>query len=56
MNVVLLRFSALGDVVLTAPAVEALKRALPEARIDYAIRRGSVRSSGTIRTSTPSSS
>ena len=38
MNVVLLRFSALGDVVLTAPAVEALKRALPEARIHYAVK------------------
>jgi len=38
VNVLLLRFSAVGDVVLTAPAVDALKRAMPEARVVYAVK------------------
>ena len=37
-TVLVLRFSAVGDVVLTAPAVSALRRAWPEARIVYAIK------------------
>jgi heptosyltransferase II len=37
-TVLVLRFSAVGDVVLTSPAIEALRRALPEARIVYAIK------------------
>ena len=38
MRVLLLRFSAVGDVVLTAHAVDALKKAVPEARITYAVK------------------
>jgi heptosyltransferase-2 len=37
-TVLVLRFSAVGDVVLTTPAIEALRRALPAARIVYAIK------------------
>jgi lipopolysaccharide heptosyltransferase II len=37
-TVLVLRFSAVGDVVLTAPAVFALRQAWPEARIVYAIK------------------
>jgi heptosyltransferase-2 len=37
-TVVVLRFSAVGDVVLTAPAIAALRAALPEARIVYGIK------------------
>ena len=37
-TVLVLRFSAVGDVVLTAPAIEALKAAWPDARIVYALK------------------
>ena len=37
-TVLVLRFSAIGDVVLTAPAIEALKAAWPDARIVYALK------------------
>jgi heptosyltransferase-2 len=37
-TVLVLRFSSVGDVVLTAPAIEALKRAWPDARIVYALK------------------
>ena len=37
-TVLVLRFSAVGDVVLTAPAIGALRQAWPEARIVYAIK------------------
>ena len=37
-TVLVLRFSAIGDVVLTSPAVGALRRAWPDARIVYAIK------------------
>ena len=37
-TVLVLRFSAVGDVVLTSPAIEALKVAWPEARIVYALK------------------
>jgi lipopolysaccharide heptosyltransferase II len=37
-TILVLRFSAVGDVVLTSPAIEALRRALPDARIVYAIK------------------
>lgn len=37
-TVLVLRFSAVGDVVLTAPAIEALRTAWPDARIVYAIK------------------
>ena len=37
-SVLVLRFSALGDVVLTAPAIEALRLAWPQTRIIYAIK------------------
>ena len=36
--VIVLRFSALGDVLLTAPALEALRRAWPKTRIIYAVK------------------
>ena len=36
--VVVLRFSALGDVLLSSPAIEALRRAWPETRIVYAVK------------------
>jgi heptosyltransferase-2 len=37
-TVLVLRFSAVGDVVLTAPAIDALRKAWPDARIVYAIK------------------
>ena len=37
-TVLVLRFSAVGDVILTAPAIEALRRGLPDARIVYALK------------------
>ena len=37
-TVLVLRFSAVGDVVLTAPAISALRAAWPEARIVYAVK------------------
>ena len=37
-TVLVLRFSAVGDVVLTAPALEALRAAWPDARIVYAVK------------------
>ncbi len=36
--VIILRFSALGDVLLTSPALEALHTAWPRARIVYAVK------------------
>ncbi len=35
MNILILRLSSLGDIVLTEPIARALRRAYPEARIDY---------------------
>src|SRR5262249_32000463 len=37
-TVLVLRFSAVGDVVLTSPAIDALRQAWPDARIVYAIK------------------
>jgi len=37
-SVLVLRFSALGDVVLTAPAIEALKTAWPRTRVIFAVK------------------
>ena len=37
-NVLVLRFSAVGDVVLTAPALEALRLAWPRTRILVAVK------------------
>lgn len=37
-SVLILRFSAVGDVVLTSPAIDALRRAWPKARIVYAVK------------------
>jgi heptosyltransferase II len=37
-TVLVLRFSAVGDVVLTAPALDALRMAWPDARIVYAVK------------------
>jgi heptosyltransferase-2 len=39
MDVLLVRFGALGDVVLTLGATAALRRARPEARITYLVKR-----------------
>jgi heptosyltransferase-2 len=39
-TLVLLRFSAVGDVVLTSPAVEAIHRAWPSTKIIYALKAG----------------
>ncbi len=37
-SVLVLRFSALGDVVLTSPAIEALRLAWPDTRIVFAVK------------------
>jgi lipopolysaccharide heptosyltransferase II len=37
-SVLVLRFSAVGDVVLTSPAIDALRRAWPKTRIVYAVK------------------
>lgn len=37
-SVLVLRFSALGDVVLTSPALEALKTAWPKTRVIFAVK------------------
>ena len=37
-TVLVLRFSAVGDVVLTSPAIDALRAAWPDARIVYAVK------------------
>jgi ADP-heptose:LPS heptosyltransferase len=37
-SVLVLRFSSVGDVILTAPAVAALRRAWPRTRIIYAVK------------------
>ena len=37
-KVLILRFSALGDVILTSPAIEALRSAWPQTRILYAVK------------------
>lgn len=37
-KVLILRFSALGDVILTSPAIEALRKAWPQTRILYAVK------------------
>ena len=37
-SVLVLRFSAVGDVVLTSPAIDALRRAWPKTRIVYALK------------------
>jgi lipopolysaccharide heptosyltransferase II len=34
-TVIIIRFSAMGDILLTTPAVDALKKALPQARLIY---------------------
>jgi len=38
-KVLVVRMSAIGDVILTLPVVDALHERLPEARIDFAIKR-----------------
>jgi lipopolysaccharide heptosyltransferase I len=37
MNILVVRLGALGDIVHTVPAVAALRRAFPEARIDWVV-------------------
>ena len=39
MNILIVRLGALGDIVHAVPAVAALRRALPEARIDWVVER-----------------
>lgn len=39
-SVLVLRFSAVGDVILTAPAIEALHEAWPTSRIFFAVKAG----------------
>lgn len=40
MNVLLIRLRLIGDVVFTTPAIRALRRAYPGARLDYLVERG----------------
>lgn len=37
MNCLVIRFSSLGDIILTTPVIESLAAALPEARIHYVV-------------------
>src|SRR3954469_1871435 len=39
-SVLVLRFSAAGDIVLTSPAIDALHQAWPGARILYVVKKG----------------
>ena len=38
-KVLVVRFSAMGDVILTLPVIDALRERFPGARIDYAVKR-----------------
>ena len=40
MNILIVKLSSLGDVVHTMPAVQDLRAAFPEARIDWVVERG----------------
>ncbi|MGE4239341.1 lipopolysaccharide heptosyltransferase I [Ramlibacter sp.] len=40
MNILLVKLSSLGDVVHAMPAVQDMRRALPQARIDWVVERG----------------
>lgn len=37
-NILILRFSSFGDIVLTTPLIRALRTRFPEARIDFAVK------------------
>lgn len=37
-NILIIRFSSLGDVLLTTPVIRSLKKMLPEANIDYLVK------------------
>lgn len=37
LNILLIRLSSLGDIVLTTPAIRALRERYPDARIDYVV-------------------
>jgi heptosyltransferase II len=39
-TVLVLRLSAVGDVILTAPAIDALRRAWPDCRVVFAVKEG----------------
>lgn len=39
-RILLARFSSLGDIVLTTPVIDALKKKHPQAQIDYALKEG----------------
>ena len=38
MKILILRFSSIGDIVLTTPVIRCLKKQLPEAKIHYATK------------------
>ncbi|QKO20811.1 lipopolysaccharide heptosyltransferase I [Rhodoferax sp. BAB1] len=40
MNILIVKLSSLGDVVHTMPAVQDIRRALPQAQIDWVVERG----------------
>lgn len=40
MNILIVKLSSLGDVVHAMPAVQDIRRALPQARIDWVVERG----------------
>ena len=40
MRILVIRFTSLGDVILTTPVVAALRKRYPEARIDYLVMAG----------------
>ena len=37
LNILLIRLRRVGDIIMTTPAVEAVKRALPRASISYVV-------------------
>jgi len=39
MNILITRFSSIGDIVLTTPLVRAVRKRFPKARIDFVIKR-----------------
>ncbi|MGV3639737.1 MAG: glycosyltransferase family 9 protein [Adhaeribacter sp.] len=39
MKILLLRFSSIGDIVLTTPVIRALKKQVPQAQVHYATKR-----------------
>ena len=57
MNILLIRLRMIGDVVFTTPAIRALRRRFPDARITYLVEdAGGARRRTAIPISTKSSS